>query len=125
MRRIVLALAVLAAVGWAATGALAQDYRFYYGPVYENQIRVNVGGYAPAPYYGGALAAPYYGGVRGVPYYGVGRGGAYYGSGISHADAVRRIMAAHSPDRYYTHPRSLYNGPPAYYAPSYGWGYGY
>ena len=58
MKRVVLALAVLAAVGWATTPAFAQDYRFYYGPVYENQVRINVGAYAPAPYYGGAVVAP-------------------------------------------------------------------
>jgi hypothetical protein len=42
---------------------------------------------------------------------------AYYGSD-PHSEAVRRIMAEHSRNRWYTHPRSLYNSPP----PRFGWG---
>jgi hypothetical protein len=38
--------------------------------------------------------------------------------GMTHEESVRRIMAEHSRDRYYTHPRSMYNEPPRY-------GYGY
>jgi hypothetical protein len=37
----------------------------------------------------------------------------WYGScaGDTHSQAVRRIMARYSRDRYYTHPRSPYNEP--------------
>ncbi|HIQ19616.1 MAG TPA: hypothetical protein EYH34_00035 [Planctomycetes bacterium] len=33
----------------------------------------------------------------------------------THAEAVRRIRAIYSRDRYYTHPRSLYNEPSWYH----------
>lgn len=43
---------------------------------------------------------------------------AVYGThlGATHAEAVARIMARHSRNRYRTHPRSLYDAP-SYYEP--------
>jgi hypothetical protein len=58
---------------------------------------------------------------RGAPHYDrypsfVGRGSWYGpGAGETHAQAVRRIMARYSRDRYYTHPRSPYNEPVRFY----------
>jgi hypothetical protein len=60
------------------------------------------------------------GGVRGVQnvYNGGVIVGGYPGTVITnvyvdpYADDMYRIMSEHSPNRYYTHPRSLMNGPP-------------
>ena len=67
------------------------------------------GYYAPGYYY---PVAPVYG-------YQPGRG---YSD--PHSEAVRRVQAAHSRSRFYTHPQSLYNGVPR---PDYDprWPYGY
>lgn len=51
-----------------------------------------------------------------------GYGGRYYGGANSYDEDVRRIQAAHSRARYYSHPMSLMNQPPQY-APRYGWGW--
>ena len=98
MRRLSLAVAALilglaAGTAWAGNG-------FYFQPNYS---------YYPArPYYPPPVAiyqAP-------VP---------FYGSSGQYSEGERRIMAAHSRYRYYTHPRSQYNSPPNIWWDSYGW----
>jgi hypothetical protein len=100
VRRFVFCLIALATVGLAAGTAFAWDgygNGGYYAPGY---------GYAAGGYARGRSVNP--GSVGNDP----------------HGQAVQRIMAAHSPWRYYTHPMSLMNGPPV--PPVYpGWGYGY
>jgi hypothetical protein len=97
MRPLILTLAAAAVLALTAATAEAQyPYGGYYVPGY-------------APNYGVQVNS-YYGG-----YYGNWRGGDF-------ASDAARIRAAHSPYRYYTHPRSLYNAPPGP-ADYFGWGW--
>jgi hypothetical protein len=103
MRPLVLTLAAVAVLALAAATAEAgHPYGGYYVPSY-------------APNYG-VQVNTYYGG-----YYGNGGGGLNWRGGDFSSDAAR-IRAAHSPYRYYTHPRSLYNAPPGQ-ADYFGWGW--
>ncbi len=112
MKHLVLTLAAVVAVGLAANSALAGNgYRSYSG-------YVEYRGYHE---YSGSQGRYYDNGYRGSRYpstsrYSRGyRSGGYIPSfGMSHGEAVRRIMAKHSRNRYHTHPRSMYNGPPSY-----------
>ncbi len=102
MRCLVLTLLAAAAMGLAATTVRAGNpYRDYYQPNYAPNYGYQVNNYWP-------------GGWAGPRYYGS------YGGSDPHSEAVRRIMAAHSRYRYYTHPRSLYNSPPGE-ADYFGW----
>ncbi|MGA2064067.1 MAG: hypothetical protein ABSG86_03815 [Thermoguttaceae bacterium] len=95
MRRLILTLTVAAIFGLACRTVQADDgYRPYYVPGYG----------APYPCYGWA-PQPNYAGPQ------------------AYEDSVRRIMAAHSRYRYFTHPLSLQNAPPTQ-ADYYGWGWG-
>ena len=112
MKRVVLTLAAVAIVGFAANSALAGNgHRPYSGYIEYH-------GYHE---YSGSQGRYYDNGYRGsrypsTPRYLRGyRSGGYTPSlGMSHGEAVRRIMAKHSRSRYHTHPRSMYNGPPSY-----------
>jgi hypothetical protein len=102
MRSLVLTLLAAAVLGFAATTARAgYPYRDYYPPNYAPNY-----GYQVNNYYRGERAGPYYS----------------YSGTDPHTEAVRRIMAAHSRYRYYTHPRALDNSPPTQ-ADYFGWGY--
>jgi hypothetical protein len=101
MRYLVLALMAVAVLALAAASVQAEyPYGGYYAPGY-------------APNYG-VQVNNYYGGYNG------GWGGGVGWRGSSFADDAARIRAAHSPYRYYTHPRSLYNSPPTQ-ADYFGW----
>lgn len=112
MKHVVLSLAAVAIVGFAANSALADNgHRSYSGYVEYH-------GYHE---YSGDLGGYYDKGYRGSSYPSASRYSRGYGSGgytpslgMSHGEAVRRIMAKHSRSRYHTHPRSMYNGPPSY-----------
>jgi hypothetical protein len=109
MKNLVVTLAIVAALGLAAATAQAGNpYRDYYGPYAPNygyQVNNYYSDWAPGPYYRGNDAH-------------------YYGGNDAHSEAVQRIMAAHSRYRYYTHPRSMHNSPPAQ-ADYFGWGWDY
>ena len=64
------------------------------------------------PNYGYQINNYYYGGLQPL----------YYGNFEPYDQAVRRIEAAHSRYRYFTHPLSLQNSPPTQ-ADYFGWGY--
>ena len=99
MRRLVLTTVAAAILGLACGTARADNpYGNDFGPNYSPNY-----GYQVNNYYGG-WRQPYYAGYE------------------SHDEAVRRIMAAHSRYRYYTHPLSLQNASPTQ-ADYYGWGY--
>jgi hypothetical protein len=83
MKRIVLVLAVLAMVGVASTAFAGGGVRGV-NNVYSNGVIV--GGY-PGVVVTNIYVDPY-------------------------ANDMYRIMSEHSSSRYYTHPRSLLNGPP-------------
>ena len=117
MKHAVLSLAAVAIVGFAANSALAGNgHRSYSGYIEYH-------GYHE---YSGSQGGYYDNGYRGsrypdTPRYSRGyRSGGYrsYGYapslGMSHDEAVRRVMAKHSRSRYHTHPRSMYNGRPSY-----------
>jgi hypothetical protein len=112
MKQVVLSLAAVAVVGFAANSALAGDgYRSYGGYIEYH-------GYHE---YSGGQSGYYDNGYRGSSYPSTPRYSRGYGSygyapglGMSHDEAVRRIMAKHSRSRYHTHPRSMYNGSPSY-----------
>jgi len=112
MKHAVLSLAAVAVVGFAANSALAGNgHRSYSG-------YVEYRGYHE---YSGSQGGYYDKGYRGSRYPATSRysrgyrsGGYRPGLGITHDEAVRRIMAKHSRSRYHTHPRSMYNGPPSY-----------
>ena len=98
MKRLALTLAATTVFGLAAATARAgSPYRESFEPVYAPNY-----GYQVNNFYG--CWAP---------------GGCYQGCD-PHSEAIRRIMAAHSRYRYYTHPRSLYNSPPGQ-ADYFGW----
>jgi len=99
MRRLVLTAVVAAVLGLGCGTVGADTYGDNYGPNY-------------APNYGYQANNSYYGGWR-QP---------YYAGPESYAEAARRIKAAHSRYRYFTHPLSLQNAPPTQ-ADYYGWGY--
>lgn len=110
MRRIVLSLVALATIGLATGTASAghgYPYGGYYAPGYGGYYGPGYGGYQVAVYVGARPPAP-----------------RCYGND-PHSLAVWRIVAEHSRDRYYTHPRSLYNGPPVPPVVYPAWGYGY
>ena len=112
MKHVVLTLAAVAAVGLLANSALAGDgHRSYRGYV-EYQGYHEYSG-SQGGYYRNAYPNSWYSSThRYSPGY---RSGGYApGLGMSHDEAVRRIMAKHSRSRYHTHPRSMYNGPPSY-----------
>jgi hypothetical protein len=114
MRHLLLALLVAAVSGLAVTTAEAQyPYRGYGEPSYAPNYYPN---YTPnyAPNY-----APNYG-YQVNNYYRGWSAGQYYSGADPHGEAVRRIMAAHSRYRYYTHPRALDNSPPSH-ADYFGW----
>ena len=99
MKPLVLTLAAVAVLALAAATAEAgYPYGGYYAPSY-------------VPNYG----------VQVNSYYGGWGGGLNWRGGDFSSDAAR-IRAAHSPYRYYTHPRSLYNAPPGQ-ADYFGWGW--
>ena len=112
MKRVVLTLAAVAIVGFAANSALAGNgHRSYSGYIEYHgyhEYSGNLGGY----YDNGYRSSSYPSTSRYSRGY---RSGGYTPSlGMSHDEAVRRVMAKHSRSRYHTHPRSLYNGPPSY-----------
>ncbi|OHB66889.1 MAG: hypothetical protein A2V70_15000 [Planctomycetes bacterium RBG_13_63_9] len=86
MRRLVLTIVTLAAVGLAAATAFA--------------------GHGHGRYYGDRGYGTQY---RSQRYY---HGSASYRTESGHQQEVNRIKAASSRYRYHTHPRSMYNGPP-------------
>ena len=101
MKPFILILAAAAVVALAAaTVEAGYPYGGYYGSAYVPNYGVQVNNY-----YGG--------------YYGGWGGGLSWRGGDFGSDAAR-IRAAHSPYRYYTHPRSLYNAPPG---PADYWGW--
>lgn len=112
MKHVVLTLAAVAIVGFAANSALAGNgQRSYGGYVEYHGYHEYSGGHGA--YYDNVYPRSWYPSAskysRGY------RSGGYTPSlGMSHGEAVRRIMAKHSRSRYHTHPRSLYNGPPSY-----------
>jgi hypothetical protein len=108
MRRALVVLVGVIALSSVAgrTGSAAWGGQGYYGYSYQSWY-----GGGPAVVYAPQPAIGY------APY--AARG--YYGSSFD-ADAAR-IRALHSPARYYTHPRSLLNGPPVYEPYGYGWGW--
>ncbi len=77
---------------------------------------------AEPPGYGEAVYAPNFG-YQINNFYGRPGVGPCYRVFESHDEAVRRIKAAHSRYRYYTHPRSMYNSPPTQ-ADYFGWDWG-
>jgi hypothetical protein len=100
MRRFIVTLVAAAAFALASASAWAWTPRddYYprgYAPNYGYQANNYYGGWAPRPYSPGFESFP---------------------------EAAARIRAAHSRYRYFTHPRSLYNAPPAQ-ADYYGWGW--
>jgi hypothetical protein len=99
MRTLILTLLTAAGLCLAATTVQAGNPYggYYYPPNY-------------APNYGYQVNNYY----RGWP------ADAYFSSADPHTEAVRRIMAAHSRYRYYTHPRALDNSPPTQ-ADYFGW----
>jgi hypothetical protein len=99
MRRLVLTLATAAIVSLACGIVRADWYGDYYTPAYT-------------PNYGYQVNNSYYGGWQQPS----------CSSPESYAEAARRIKAAHSRYRYFTHPLSLQNSPPTQ-ADYYGWGY--
>ncbi len=102
MRSLVLTLLAAAAMGLAATTVRAGNpYRDYYQPNYAPNY-----GYQVNNYYRGWPADQYFSGTD------------------FHTEMVRRIIAAHSRYRYYTHPRALDNSPPTQ-ADYFGWDWGY
>ena len=104
MRRLALALAVLAVVGLAASTAFAHRYRGYgggRGGTGYGRYGSRYGNYSP---YG--------------QQYGYGYSSRYQGSGYQSSpflQALRRVQAKHSRSRYNPHPRSLYTSPPVSY----------
>ena len=112
MKRVLLTLAAVAIGGFATNSALAGNgHRSYSGYIEYH-------GYHE---YSGSQGGYYDNGYRGSRYpatssYSRGyRSRGYAPSfGMSHDEAVRRIMAKHSRSRYHTHPRSMYNGRPSY-----------
>jgi hypothetical protein len=117
MKHVVLTLAAVAIVGFAANLALAGNgHRSYSGHVEYHGYHEYSGSQ-----YSGNLGGYYDRGYRGSSYPSSSRYSRGYESygytpsfGMSHGEAVRRIMAKHSRSRYHTHPRSMYNGPPSY-----------
>ncbi|MBN2475169.1 MAG: hypothetical protein JXB62_11210 [Pirellulales bacterium] len=85
MKRVVLTLTVLTAIGLASATAFAGGGYRGYGRHYGN------------PYYLPGYGQGYYSDSRGVN---------------SHAAAVKRIMASHSRYRFNPHPRSNFKSPP-------------
>ena len=113
MKRVVLTLAAVAAIGLAADSAQAGDgHRSYSGYIeyhgYHEYSGSNLGGYYDRGYRGYSYpsSSRYSRGYR--------SGGYRPSLGMSHSEAVRQVMAKHSRSRYHTHPRSMYNGPPSY-----------
>ena len=107
MKRLYIILASVAVLGLMAGTASAQ-YRTQRGFVQYHGFHE----YSGADGYGIQPIQRY----QAVPQYGypsyIGRR-PWYGScvGETHSQAVRRIRARYSRDRYYTHPRSPYNEP--------------
>ena len=113
MKRVVLSLAAVAIVGLLANSAWAGNgSRSYSGYVeyrgYHEYSGSNLGGYYDKGYRGSSYpsSSRYSRGYQSSRY--------TPSLGMTHGEAVRRVMAKHSRSRYHTHPRSLYNGPPSY-----------
>jgi hypothetical protein len=119
MKHVLLTLAAVAAISFLANSALAgnghrsysgyveyRGYHEYSGSSHGNSR--NLGGYYNNDY----RRSSYPSTSRNSGGY---RSGGYGPSlGMTHNEAVRRIMAKHSRSRYHTHPRSMYNGRPSY-----------